>query len=339
MTRMDFVAIDFETASASASSACQLGLVVVEDSKIVREACWLIRPPRLYFAPRNIAVHGIRPHQVKTAPSMAELWSEVEPLIQQRVLIAHNARFDISVLTESLAAFEIACPDLEFNCTRALAREAWPGRSRYGLKPLGQWLNISFEHHDALEDARCCAKIAIAVAESCQEHCLNALESSLKIKRGKYTRGKITSPISLRRKRRSAGTTGRQTTDQWGFPGSKAELVRRLDPQTVLRASANSTPLKGKKILVLGSLRGMTPEQTQQMIHDLGGQCLTQLAFDTSYVVACGITLEEASQEVCRQLAEIDFPSDVSPDSIADIRTLSERQFRALLPGGKASTW
>ena len=71
---MDFVALDFETANNNASSACQLGVVVVRDSEIVEVYCWLIRPQRLYFAPRNIAVHGIRPRQVADAPSMASRW-------------------------------------------------------------------------------------------------------------------------------------------------------------------------------------------------------------------------------------------------------------------------
>ena len=165
---MDFVALDFETASANANSACQLAVVCVSDSQIVDERCWLIRPPRLYFSPRNIAVHGIRPHQVRDAPTMEQLWDEIQPILADQVLIAHNARFDIGVLTSSLAAFDIACPSLEFTCTRLLARSAWPGRSRYGLKPLGDWLQIRFKHHDALEDARCCAKIALAALEHLQ---------------------------------------------------------------------------------------------------------------------------------------------------------------------------
>ena len=68
---MDFVAIDFETANYRPHSACQLAAVVVQGSRITAEHCWLIRPPRNYFAPRHIAIHGIRASDVEHSPTMA----------------------------------------------------------------------------------------------------------------------------------------------------------------------------------------------------------------------------------------------------------------------------
>ncbi len=53
-----FVAIDFETANNRPNSACQLGLVVVENWQIVHEAEWLIRPPRLFFSPQLFVYTG-----------------------------------------------------------------------------------------------------------------------------------------------------------------------------------------------------------------------------------------------------------------------------------------
>jgi len=51
---MEFVAIDFETASRSSDSACSIGLVTVKDGVIVDEYYQLIRPKNLYFYPDNI---------------------------------------------------------------------------------------------------------------------------------------------------------------------------------------------------------------------------------------------------------------------------------------------
>ncbi len=136
---MDFVAIDFETANSRADSACQLAAVRVERGEIVDHRKWMIKPKRNYFAPRNISIHGIRPEHVTGAPNMEQLWPEFQQFIDGHVLVAHNAAFDIGVLVASLASHDIACPFLEFSCTRAIARRAWPGRSRYGLKPLGTW--------------------------------------------------------------------------------------------------------------------------------------------------------------------------------------------------------
>ena len=333
---MDFVAIDFETATHNASSACQLAIVQVRDSVVVHENSWLIRPRRLYFSPRNIAVHGIRPRDVADAPSMAAIWPVVQKSLEGQVVLAHNAGFDVNVLVASLAAYDIACPDFDFQCTRVLSREAWPGRSRYGLKPLGDWLGIRFKHHDALEDARCCARIGLEIAKQRQATSLKALEELLHIKRGSYRSGKIRNPLS---RNRSGGRSGgaRQHSDRWGFPASRAGQAVNVNPNVIVSAAAGSAPLTGKKIVLLGPMRGLSIEETYVLVQQLGGEIQQDVESATDYVVACGTTLEEASQLVCQKLAlASDSDSGGTP---AGVRILSERQFRALLPGGKAATW
>lgn len=334
---MDFVAIDFETANNSANSACQVAAVVVRNSEIIDEQCWHIRPPRMYFSSRNIAIHGIRPSDVQTAPTMAELWPSLAELLRERVIVAHNARFDLGVLVASLDAHRILCPDLHFTCTRLLARCTWPGRSRYGLKPLGQWLGIDFNHHDALEDARCCAQIAIAVEKTHGERQeLSRLEERLAIKRGRYAGGRMISPRRIGKRGEREGGPARQHSDRWGFPNRQAKLGS-INVEAVVTASAAQQPLAGRKIVLLGPLRGLNSEESQRLISDLGGCCQTHIAPDTDYVIACGTSLDAASQIVTASVAEGYPSSDSSERESRGIRVLSERQFRALLPAGKAS--
>lgn len=334
---MRFVAIDFETANNKPDSACQLAAVHVVDGRIVDERSWLIRPPSMYFSARNISIHGIRPADVKNSPTMSGVWSELSPLIDGEVIIAHNARFDVGVLVNSLAACDVHCPDFEFNCTRSLSRNTWPGRSGYGLKPLGNWLGISFKHHDALEDARCCALIALAAAKACDQSDLTDMESALGIRRGNYRQGLITSPRSLRRSRSAAGESwGRTTADRWGFPLKGAAGKAGVDPHSVKSAAAGELPLAGRNFVFLGPLRGLTESETIQLATSLGATCEIKINAATNYVVACGCTLEDASQLVCQALAQSSSaPAGVSS---AGVRLLSERQFLALIPGGKAST-
>ena len=335
---MDLVAIDFETANGQPSSACQLAAVVVRDSEIVEEHCWLIRPPRMYFAPINISVHGIRPQDVVDAPTMDQVWSTLQGIIDGQVLVAHNARFDMGVLVHSLAAFDIACPAVEFTCTRALARAAWPGKAAYGLKPLGNWLGLNFKHHDALEDARCCAKIALEVERTCSVSGLGSLEATLRLTRGYYRHSQIVGPRLIGRKRKPAESAARTTTDRWGFPAPRGRRVGAVDPSTVITASANELPLAGKHIVMLGPLRGLDIEQTTQLISRLGAQVQPGIDSQTDYVVACGTSLDDASQLVSSSLQPSSAaPAAPPPAKTASIRLLSERQFLALLPAGKAT--
>jgi len=269
---------------------------------------------------------------------MEGVWSELQPLLDGEVIIAHNARFDLGVLVSSLEAFDVACPDLEFTCTRSLARGAWPGRSGYGLKPLGSWLGISFKHHDALEDARCCAAIAIAVAKTCEQSELALVEKALSIRRGNYRQGLITSPRSMRTKRTDAGEGwGRTSADRWGFPLKGAAAKAGVDPHIVLSASAGELPFAGRKFVFLGPLRGLSIAETIQLAERLGATCQVSITAETNYVVACGSSLEDAGQVVCNSLAN-DKDRKPNASNSQGIRLLSERQFLALIPGGKAST-
>ncbi len=333
---MDFVAIDFETANRQPSSACQLAAVVIRNSEIVEEHCWLIRPPRMYFSPINISIHGIRPENVVEALTMEGVWTELQSLIDGQVIVAHNARFDIGVLVHSLAAYDIACPNLEFSCTRVLAKATWPGKSAYGLKPLGQWLGIDFKHHDALEDARCCASIALAVERTNTQSQLTELETVLRISRGHFRHSQIVGPRMLGRRGRSSTPSGRTNSDRWGFPVKQPRRpVGGIDPSAVVAAAANELPLSRKRIVMLGPMRGLDMPATIELITRLGAIAQPTINSQTDYVVACGTTLDEASQLVCTALAAA--PVAAGTSQAAGIRLLSERQFAALLPAGKAS--
>lgn len=327
---MDFVAIDFETANHRPNSACQLAAVVVEDSQIISQRSWLIRPPG-NFSKFNISIHGISPVDVVDAPHMDRVWPELQAIIDERVLIAHNAHFDMSVLLASLAHFKIVCRNFEFSCTRALARAAWPGQARYGLKPLANWLGIQFKHHDALEDAKCCAQLALAVESSCgPPMALDALEKLLGIRRGHYRDGSLISP---RRYGQPAEGSRISRTDRFGFPIKNNHRPLGSVCADTIRQSFTEKPLQGKNIVMLGPLRGLSQSDTERLLVELGATVQSQIDTATHYVVTPGISLSEAQQRVDT------FAANQSEQSTRGVvRVLSERQFRALLPGGAFST-
>lgn len=158
---MNFVAIDFETANASRSSVCSLAAVTVENGSIVRSAYSLIRPPVMRFDHRNIEVHGIHPEDVIHKPTFDQLWERICPHIENKIVLAHNAAFDISVLRSILQEYSLPAPKFKHACTVQIAKRAWPGEENYKLSTLAEKFSIDFEHHNALHDARTCAKIAI----------------------------------------------------------------------------------------------------------------------------------------------------------------------------------
>ncbi len=334
---MQFVAIDFETANHRPDSACQLAAVVVHEGNIVERKAWLIRPPRMFFSARNVEIHGIRPEHVADQPTLAEIWTQLHSLVDGQVLLAHNARFDIGVLVASLLAHDVACPNLEFSCTRMLARRAWPGQASYGLKPLGNWLGIDFRHHDALEDAVCCARIALAVAEMTGATSLLEMESTLRVTRGQYRLGHVSGPRIIGRTRKDGHQSyAVRVSDRWGFP-TKQAMARQscIDRETIARASIDQLPLADKRIMLLGTLRGMDWNQSAAFVESLGGICQKDASSETNYIIVCGGADRERAHQILSELGASVGQNTAAPST--EIRILSERQFLALLPAGKAA--
>lgn len=323
---MDFTAIDFETASQRRDSACQLAAVVVRQGEIVRQAKWLIRPRPLFFAPGNIRIHGITPDHVRDQPEFGELWPEIAETFAGDCLVAHNATFDLGVLLACLRSHGHPVPDLEFTCTRAIARRAWPGRRSYGLKPLSNWLGVRFRHHDALEDAIACAKVMLAARVAKQAGSLEQLEQTLRLSRGRAGQWGCRGPGGGRRRRPSGsnGSGSRATTSRTRpvEVASVPESARRepdagIDLQRLLVRAEFIRPLAGQRIVFTGCLRHFSRESAEELARRLGGQCDPCVTRHTNLVVvgrpdartlAAGrrqSVKESRAAELCRQGAAI----------------------------------
>lgn len=157
----DFVALDFETANRDWDSVCAVGLAFVAGGEIAAAPSWLVRPPRLVFDPGFIKIHGITAAAVQDKPEFADLWAEIWPYLEGRIIVAHNAEFDISVLRSVLDRYRLPRPTLEYACTKIIAQRTWPALKKYGLATLAEYHGITFRHHDAGEDANACAQVAL----------------------------------------------------------------------------------------------------------------------------------------------------------------------------------
>ncbi len=163
---MDFLALDFETATAQWNSPCELGIAVVRGGVVREVRNWLIKPASWpYFSPFNVAVHGIRPEQVAESPTFAGIWEEVFPLLQNSTIVAHNASFDMGVLRGTLASYKIPHPLFQYFCSVSLARRIWPAMPKFDLKTLCTRNGIPLVHHRAANDAEATAELVIRAGE------------------------------------------------------------------------------------------------------------------------------------------------------------------------------
>ena len=178
---MNFVAIDFETATSRMNSACSVAVIDVRDGQMADSYYTLIRPPRLCFSSFNIHIHGITPSMVADEPDFAGIWPELRKRLEGRIVVAHHAQFDMGVLKSELLTNALEFPVFSHCCTVSLSRKAWPELVNHKLDTVGNFLHIDFQHHNALEDARTCAEIHLAAGREFHIDDLGKLAARLQV--------------------------------------------------------------------------------------------------------------------------------------------------------------
>lgn len=160
---MKFLAIDFETANRRSDSACSVGLIFVDDLKIIKKEHFFINPGDDWF--EFTFLHKISWNDVKNKPTFGQLWKNILPYFEKAdFAVAHNSGFDKKVLYSCLERYGIGFSDFDFKCTMRLARNLWKIRPAR-LSDVCRYFDIELDHHNALSDAVACAKIMIKAIE------------------------------------------------------------------------------------------------------------------------------------------------------------------------------
>ena len=164
---LNFTAIDFETANSASASACSVGLVKVADGRVVDRASWFIRPPLAHdwFNEWNTRIHGIVADDLAGAALWADQLADIVAFADGDHLVAHNAGFDMGVISGGCAASAIETPSFSYACSLQIARKTYHLDS-YKLPVAAMAAGFEdFAHHDALADAEACAAIVVHAAK------------------------------------------------------------------------------------------------------------------------------------------------------------------------------
>ncbi len=154
MTDLSFTAIDFETMTAKRTSACAIGVVRVVSNVIVQKFYSLLKPIPDDSTNYNTDINNITPAMVASAPTFADIWPIVKPLIESNVLVAHNTEFDISILNHLVDYYNLNVKYKDPIDTYHI--------TKMSLDASCKMANISLDnHHDALCDATACALLLL----------------------------------------------------------------------------------------------------------------------------------------------------------------------------------
>jgi DNA polymerase-3 subunit epsilon len=307
---IDFVAIDFETANESRNSACAIGLTTVRDGRIVDTFSRLIRPPELRFASWNSSIHGLTEDDVKDSATFDCLWPELLPLLENQLVVAHNASFDISVLRHSLLANSIPIPPLAYLCSIQLSRCVWPHFVSHSLGFIADSLGISLDHHDAGSDSRASAEIVLRSLQKTGATSIIALANAFDIKFGELYSAEEWKPSTAP-----------------SFCSNRESIAIELPEGYDISSHA----FFGRKIAFTGKLRMFGRKDAFRIIEQFGGFPSDSVTEETAYLIAGyqdsrmlakGIT-ESSKLQKAKKLRE----------SGSDLRIISESDFTEMILG------
>lgn len=164
-----FIGFDVETASGQSHSICQIGLACVDHFGRI-DTFSLLVDPRCAYAPFNTQLHGISAAHTRDCPDFPAVFAGLAPLLMRYPLVQHST-FDQRAVNAAAAYYAMPEPALTWVNSVTIARKAWPewiGHGGHGLGHLKKALSLTFNHHDAGEDARAAAQVVLLAEEKAQ---------------------------------------------------------------------------------------------------------------------------------------------------------------------------
>lgn len=168
---MKFAVIDFETTgNQPGDEIIQAGLVLVENGRLADRFVSFVKPERDELPEFIKQLTGIDESMLAGAPELDEVIARMLPYLQDAVLVAHNAAFDLAFLQRALDQCGYAPFDGPVLDTLDLLCIAFPGLSTLQLSMVARTLGLEHDQpHRADSDALATAKVLLA--------CLDKLEN------------------------------------------------------------------------------------------------------------------------------------------------------------------
>ena len=172
----DFVVFDIETTGFSPISnrIIEIGAVKVSGGKVTDRFSTFVNP-QVPIPFKIEKLTGIRDDMVMDAPLIEEVLPQFLQFCEGCVLVAHNAGFDMSFITENAGRLGLPT-EYTYVDTVGIARVLLPNQSKHTLDAVAKALNISLEnHHRAVDDAECTAWIFVKFIQMLAEREIHTL--------------------------------------------------------------------------------------------------------------------------------------------------------------------
>lgn len=274
---MNFVAIDFETSYGHIP--CSIGIIEFINGLPVNEYYSLIKPIDLKFNPINSRINGIFLDDVINEREFIEIWDEIKHFFHDKIIVAHNASTDISILEKTLDHYQILRPNFKSFCTLTIAKKVL-NLDNYKLSSLAEYFSIEQDsYHNALEDAFVCGSVFTKLLDNSS---LNDIGKRIEDKFNKT-------------KRNNFFVHDLVSKNKINYSGLEDECIS----------------ISGKTFVVSGVFEIYSRDELKKAIEDNGGKVGSSISSKTDYVIAGDnmgpSKLEKANQLKIAIISELDF--------------------------------
>ncbi|MGW2178777.1 DEDDh family exonuclease [Streptomyces sp. NPDC001732] len=153
-----YAVVDVETTGLARDDRIVSAAVYRLDARGDVEDHWytLVNPER---DPGPVWIHGLTSDVLEGAPLFPEIAAQLSERLTGRVLVAHNAAFDWSMLAREYARAAVLAPVQQRLCTIALSKELRLPLPNHKLESLAAHFGVVQQRaHHALDDARVLAE-------------------------------------------------------------------------------------------------------------------------------------------------------------------------------------
>lgn len=268
----NFVALDLETATSDRSSICQIGITEVVDGEPLKPKSWLVKPEGNKYDSMNICIHGITPEDTKDSPSFPEVWKEVLPYLQNKIVIAHNTSFDMYALRDAFNKYQIEYPVFDYFCSLRIAKCIVKGCYSYSLDVIANHLGLEFgTHHKADSDSLGCALVLLKCLKIDGSR-LDELEEKYNFHRGSFSPN--TFIAHLQNKKYCGNQCG-----QYNYKS----IIQNLENHPELNDEGNY--FYGKSVCFTGTTKYANRKIMLQMVKNVGGIPMDSVTKETDVLV------------------------------------------------------
>ncbi|HIE04416.1 MAG TPA: 3'-5' exonuclease [Candidatus Latescibacteria bacterium] len=178
LDEVPFVVLDFETTGLDPEAGdriCELGAMKLKGGRR-GEVFWRLVDPGRPISLEALSVHHITRRMLEGAPSMGEVLPEFLRFLDDDVIVAYNASFEMKFLRSELGRAGLPPPSNIVVDVLSIARRLLPGLGNYGLGSVARRLGVEHTNvHRAMGDVSATVGVFLLLLDMARGRGLNTL--------------------------------------------------------------------------------------------------------------------------------------------------------------------